>query len=146
MTDTKKIKIYVAAPFDDRLKAKRVAKKFEKAGFEIIHDWWNYDQGSLSEDRLGYEKKCAEEDLNAVLNSDVLYLMNLQKRGEETSGKAVELGIALGHNAVCPHKIVIFAEGIRHTNVFQLLDQVVWVPNSSVVIKRLTEGMPHYGS
>lgn len=128
-------KVYVAAPWINRDRAQRVAKRFEKAGFEIAHDWWNYDAGDKLKPEDPYFKKCAEDDLNAILNCDILYLLNLQERGKETSGKAVELGIVLGHNAVCPHKIAIFAEGIKGTNVFQLLDQVRWVKNSSEVIK-----------
>jgi nucleoside 2-deoxyribosyltransferase len=137
MGEPMKLKVYVAAPWDFKDKAKRTAKKFEKAGLEIAHDWWNYDNPTQDEE---FSKKCAADDLHAVLNCDVLYLLNLQERGKETSGKAVELGIALGHNHLCPHKIRIFAEGIRFTNVFQHLDQVEWVKNSSEAIKELTHG------
>lgn len=133
----KKLKVYIAAPWDDRLKAKRVAKRFEEAGMEISHEWWKFDKGSHIDEDPDYHRKCAEDDLYAVMNCDVFYLLNLQKRGEETSGKAVELGIALGHNQICPHKIMIFAEGIENTNVFHLLRDIKWVKGPGEVIKLL---------
>lgn len=113
------IKIYVAGPWDSRHLAKEAAEKFEAAGFEITHDWWNYD--NISSDDLEKHERYANEDVQAVMRTDVLFLMNLQERGQETSGKAVETGIAL----VMRKRIL--AMGIRYTNIFQYMEEVEWV-------------------
>lgn len=124
------VKIYVAGPWDFRGEAKEAARKFEQAGFEITHDWWSYDD--ISKDDLEKHRKYAQEDMNAVIRADVLFLMNLQERGRETSGKAVETGIALALGKR------ILAMGIKYTNIFQYLNVVEWVTTTEEAIHCLT--------
>lgn len=136
-------KIYVAGPWDFRNKAKEVADKFEAAGHEITHKWWLHDAGVGGLADTEYHRQCAINDVNGVLNADVFYLLNLQERGKETSGKAVELGLALAGQSFFSldkwHNIKIFIEGPYTTNVFQLLNGVQWVTNVEEVIERLME-------
>lgn len=126
-----KVKIYLACPWDSRELAKEAAEKFEAAGFEITHDWWNYD--NISTGDLEKHEEYANEDFRAVQNCDILFLMNLQERGKETSGKAVETGIALAL-----HKRII-GMGIRYTNIFQYLKEVEWVESVDEAIGRLND-------
>lgn len=120
-------KIYVAGPWDSRLLAREAAEKFEGAGFEITHPWWEND--NIPKDDLERHKECANNDAQAVYRADVLFLMNLQERGEETSGKAVETGIALAM------KKRILAMGIRNTNIFHYMDEFEWVNSVEEAIK-----------
>lgn len=81
------MKIYLAAPWAERDLAREVAAKFEAAGHVITKQWWDHcDNDDFAEQ--------ATEDIWGVLNADVLVLLNTQKRGEETSGKAFETGVA----------------------------------------------------
>lgn len=118
------MKVYIAAPWDHRDEADIAAAKFEVEGHTITHKWWDFDVPDLNRTRM---QRCAEQDYNAVIAADVFFLMNLQERGKETSGKAVETGVAL----VCsrewgtPRRLI--AMGVRDTNVFQYLDDFTWV-------------------
>jgi hypothetical protein len=116
-------KIYVAGPWDERDRAAWVAAELVKRGHTITHDWWNYDGGG--DQSQEFLAKCAWDDFRAVMDADVFLLLNTQKRGEETSGKAVELGIALATNLLAPeHDIRIIITGIRMTNLFHYLPEV----------------------
>lgn len=131
-------KVYVACPWHDRDLAKEAARKLEEAGHVISHNWWDYDNGDQVDS--DYHKRCAKDDLNAVMESDVLFLMNLQERGKETSGKAVETGLALALNYIHgPKFIKIFMQGVK-TNVFHCLDDFEYVSGVEEVIEKLMEG------
>lgn len=117
------LRVYIAAPWNDRFYAKMVAEKFIAAGHTITHDWWNYDVPDQDTKRLA---ECAEDDYDAVINADYFFLMNLQKRGEETSGKAVETGIALVCSREWGHPKLI-GMGEQGTNIFQYVDDFEWV-------------------
>ena len=130
-------KVYVACPWHDRDLAKEAAKKLEKAGHTISHPWWDYDNC----DHVGsdYHKQCAQDDLEAVMESDVLFLMNLQERGKETSGKAVETGLALAMNHIHGKGFIkIFMQGPK-TNVFHCLDDFKYVNGVEEIIECLKE-------
>ena len=92
------MRIYVAAPWADRDKAEKFADLLESKplGHTITHKWWiTEEKGSdyaLEEDLF---RRCAIDDFVAIQTADQVIVLNTQKRGEETSGKAVETGIAL---------------------------------------------------
>lgn len=127
-------RIYIGAPWDSRHLAKEAAEKLEAAGHEITHAWWKYDFGESGD--ISTHKACAIADIYGVTDADVLFLMNLQERGKETSGKAVEMGIALTLKRQGT-PIRIFATGIKYTNIFQYLDEVEWVESVEEAIEKL---------
>ena len=107
------MRIYLAAPWADRDKAQEFAeKRLEPIGHTITHKWWVAEEkGSnyaLDEDLF---RRCAIDDFVAIYTADLVVVLNTQKRGEETSGKAVETGIA-----IALHIPVIVVGG--WTNVF----------------------------
>ena len=85
------LKIYLAAPWTDKIIAQNAAEKFREAGFEITSQWLT------SEDTDDPEalKAHALRDISDLLSSNMLVLLNTQERGYETSGQAVETGIAI---------------------------------------------------
>lgn len=137
------MKIYVAGPWDFRDKAREAAEKFEAAGHDITHKWWEHDAGVGGLADSAYHLKCAKDDVKGVLTADVFYMLSLQERGKETSGKAVELGLAIAaqtfFNLDKWHNIRIFSQGFV-TNVFQLLEGIERVENVEEAIGKLKEG------
>ena len=105
-------RIYIAAPWDRRHEMPAIAWQFEEAGYEITHRWWEEDTDIPAELR-----KCAENDWRAVRTADALVVINSQPRGQETSGKAVETGLAIAYG------LPIFVVG-EITNIFHYLPQV----------------------
>lgn len=94
------IKIYVAAPWKDKPLAMETAKTLESQGFFVTSRWINFHEDKPADaSGLAYDKDVlireAAQDVEDVFNCDVLILLNTQKRGEETSGKAVETGMAM---------------------------------------------------
>lgn len=113
------MKVYVAAPWGQREKAASLAERLEKKGHEITHKWWVYEGAAINgmDPDDAFMRRCAEDDFAAVFEADVVVLLNLQERGHETSGKAVETGLALAWSV--PIKMI----GAK-TNVFHYLPQV----------------------
>lgn len=85
------MKIYLAAPWEDKIIAQNAAEKFREAEFEITSQWLTSEETD-DPDTL---KAHALRDINDLLDSNMLVLLNTQERGYETSGKAVETGIAI---------------------------------------------------
>lgn len=110
-------RVYVAGPWAQRDEVAIIAKGIEEAGHEITRKWWLYEAGNEEYDKL---REQAQADFDAVLSADVMFLCNWQKRGEETSGKAVEQGIALMN---C---IPIIGIGHSFTNIFHVMDDYTW--------------------
>ena len=113
------LRIYVAAPWSNRDVAATVARQLRDKGHVITHDWWSYEgeatNGMDPDDK--FMKQCADDDYRAVRTADLLLLLNLQDRGKETSGKAVETGLALAWG------IPIIMVGSK-TNVFHYLPDI----------------------
>ena len=108
-------RIYIAGPWDIREMMPAIARRFEDQGFEITKRWWEHDTDDPNELR-----ECAVADMRGVRTADVFVVINSQKRGEETSGKAVETGLALAYG------IPIILVGER-SNIFHHLDEVAIV-------------------
>jgi hypothetical protein len=121
-------KVYIAAPWADRKLAEWAAGEFEKAGHKITHDWWNHDGPQNDHQFL---QKCAIDDFMAVEDADALVLYNTQKRGEETSGKQVEFGLALAWGKQ------IYVIGERWTNVFHLMPDVVFAHSVEAILGQI---------
>jgi len=114
------IKIYIAAPWAEKAYAKEVSKDFRAAGFDVVSRWIDFHEGTSSDglqlDPVKLQRE-ALNDIEDVMAADILVLLNLQARGTETSGKAVETGMALAMG-----KDVVMVGG--PTNVFHFLDTV----------------------
>lgn len=111
--------VYVACPWDLKEQAKAAAKRFKAAGWTIASHWFNYTgSGDIANPTQFREE--ALRDVEEVINSDLLVLLNLQKRGEETSGKAVETGLAIA----CGIPVIVVG---GWTNVFHFLPDVTMV-------------------
>ena len=86
------IAVYIAGPWVERPVARSVREKCKAAGLEVTSRWLDFS-GDSHDPQVFLEE--ALNDYDDVRRADVLLLLNLQKRGEETSGKAVETGMAL---------------------------------------------------
>lgn len=113
------MKIYVAAPFINKVEAAEAKSKFEAAGFDVTSRWIVEDLGLTNEDvgkpeHMGTLQQRAIEDYEDVQAADVFVILNLGK----SEGKATELGVAytLG--------IPVVLVGPRQGNIFYLLPGV----------------------
>ena len=84
--------VYICGPWAERPVARSVREKCRAAGLEVTSRWLDF-LGDSHDPKILLEE--ALNDCDDVRRADVLLLLNLQKRGEETSGKAVETGMAL---------------------------------------------------
>jgi len=108
------MKIYVAGPWKRREECKEAARKLQAAG-HVLTSRWLWEHG----DSTDPARRCmeAQHDLEDVLASDVLVLMNL----EMSEGKSVEQGYALAH------EIPIIGVGVPGSNIFHHLPAYLWV-------------------
>jgi nucleoside 2-deoxyribosyltransferase len=118
-------KVYIAAPWPERQQAKDLAERLEKKGYKITHKWWEYEGEAPNgmDPNADFMESCALDDWRAVEDADFFVLLNLQDRGKETSGKAVETGIALANMKE------IHMVGPK-TNVFHYLESYVYLYKS----------------
>lgn len=110
------MRIYVAAPWSDRDKAKGLGDQLETFGHEITHKWW-IDEGKGYNGDEDHYRQCAINDFVAIQTADKVIILNTQPRGEETSGKAVEMGLAIAFQV----PVVVVGEW---TNVFHFFPGV----------------------
>lgn len=114
----RKISVYLASPWADKEQTKIYAQQFREAGLNVVSRWHDFHEDKPT-DGLQYDvdvlMKEALADVEDVLACDIFVLFNTQPRGQETSGKAVETGVAI---AACKG-IVLVGE---RTNVFHYLD------------------------
>lgn len=122
-------KVYIAAPWPDRLLARAVAQKVRDLGYVITHHWWAFEAGDEDHRKL---QELAALDFNGIAKADIFVLLNFQKKGEETSGKAVETGIALTLGL----PIMLIGE---RTNIFHYLPSVVVYPGIDAALASLDE-------
>lgn len=85
---------YLAAPWAEKEYAKTVRDKCVEAGINITSRWLDFPTGGDMHD-VETLKTESVHDFEDVAAADMLLLLNMQKRGEETSGKAVETGMAI---------------------------------------------------
>ena len=114
-----RVTCYVAAPWAERPLSAKAAEELEAAGFVVTSRWIDKHLPKTSESGLDFDpailKVEATNDAEDVFNADIFILLNTQKRGEETSGKAVETGMAMAWG-----KPVILVG--PETNIFHFLD------------------------
>lgn len=101
----KQVRFYIAASYDDKEIAKKIALYFEdKYGWICTCYWWTHIKVNEF-DRLSF----AAEDLKSVKDSDLFFMYNSEKK---TGGKMVEMGIALAIG------IPVYIIGKKITTVF----------------------------
>lgn len=120
------IPIYLAAPWSERDQLTPIIDKLFKAGFYPTEPWWSHEDTSDPQELI----EQAKLDARGVLRADAFILLNTQPRGQETTGKAVEMGIALAE------RIPIILVGER-TNVFHYLPSVTVVSSIEEAIDEL---------
>lgn len=113
-----RMKVYIATAWTNKDQAKEARTKLLEAGLEVNSRWLDV-QGSVGGMGSPLDKMVTEanHDWEDVVNADVFLLLNNQKRGEETSGKAVETGMALQSKK----KVIMVGEP---SNIFHLLSEV----------------------
>ena len=120
------MKVYLAAPWNTRHAAHRLAQTIREAGHEITshwHDDW-LDQDTTDPATLCQE---AQTDFADVIRSEVVLVWNTEK----SEGKAVEQGIA-----IC-FEIPVIVTGETRTNVFQYLAGFSLVPTVEAALEEI---------
>lgn len=124
-----KPKIYVAAPWVNKAAAKAFRDDLVTAGYEVTSRWLdlhvggNNDLATVDHARL---KEEALNDIDDIINADILILLNSQDRGQESTGKAVETGVAIMTNK----GIIVVGD---RTNVFHYLGMPVVPTNEDAI-------------
>ena len=119
------MKVYIAAPYPERLAAQALLRWIESAGDEVTSTWLR------EEDTL--DDFHAQLDLDDVARADVLLAFNPKAYAEAgTGGRHVELGYALALG-----KPVVLL-GSR-TNIFHHLDRIVAVDGVDAMLAALAE-------
>lgn len=111
------MKVYLAAPWRQQARARRVAEFFESAGMEITSSWLSHAPGGDSAGTgvpVRELQEQAHRDISDILRSDYMIVLNYEK----SEGKAVETGIALQAG------ITVVSVGPR-SNIFQTLTHQV---------------------
>ena len=127
------MRIYIAAPWADRPRATAFAERLEARGHTITHKWW-VDEEKETNYKLDkvYFRQCAIDDFVAIHTAERVVVLNTQKRGEETSGKAVETGIALALQI----PVIVVGEW---TNVFHYFPGVRLVESEEEALEAIRE-------
>lgn len=107
------LNVYIAAAWDEKDYAKEVRAQLDKAGIGCTSSWLDFEGDEHDPVVLRRE---ALNDWADVLKGNALVLLNTQKRGEETTGHAIETGIAL------QAQIPIYMLG-EPTTVFHYIEQ-----------------------
>lgn len=121
------MRIYVAAPWIDRDRARDVAKQLTEMGHTVTHNWWDHDFPWEDHPNL---QKCAQDDVKAVRTADFVLLLNSSK----SEGKAVEQGLAIAYNI----PIAAVDLGSDSKNVFHHLPNYIWFKSVEEAIERLS--------
>lgn len=121
------MKVYIAGPWLRKDAAREARAKLLEAGIECTSRWIDFEGGG-GDTKIFQEE--AINDMSDVRSSDALLLLNLQKRGEETSGKATETGMALA----LEKKVVMVGEP---SNIFHYLPEVIRCSSVEEAIKCL---------
>ena len=108
--------VYVAAKFQEKIRAKKFMSIVQTMGHHLTHDWTNEDSNSVPpEQRDMYHFVCAMNDLNGALGAEVLVLLG----HPDVKGALVEFGIALGRGAT-----ILVVDHEKCMNIFFHCDQV----------------------
>lgn len=134
------MKVYVAAKWEERERARNFMRSVRLLGHVITHDWTHEtDEGLSGAGRHRYLGSCATSDLQAVRDCDVLVLLH----NPQCRGAYVELGIALGLAKVV---IVVGSprlESAEHLPVFYWLPSVLHAALEHTALAALSRDPEH---
>ena len=130
-------KIYVASPWVDKSIAHEAKIKLEAEGFVVTSRWIvDHLDKPATQSGLEFDPEIlireATHDVEDIFKCDILILLNTQKRGEETSGKAVETGMAMAWLK----PVIVVGE---RSNVFHWLMPVVSTLEEAIALIRSWE-------
>ena len=117
-------RIYLAAPWINKVEALAAQQAFEDAGYRTTSRWIT---AHSDEDTNLTEQ--AVQDLEDILQADILVILNLDK----SEGKATEMGFALGMGM----PVILIGDTSR--NIFYHLPQIVRVDNVEEAIGAVPE-------
>lgn len=124
--------IYIAAPFDQRDRAKRVKEQLEAAGHVTTSTWISSHLDNLDELDSESAMHEANHDAEGVLRSEIMVFLN----GESTSGGMhVEMGIAIAASKS------ILLVGPR-TSIFHHLPNVKQIDADADIVDRINRLFP----
>lgn len=107
------MKVYVAGKFEETVAVRAAQQALRDLGHEITHDWTQEDATGMEGDVLkAYYQKCAVQDYEGVLYSDVVLVLNHPK----LFGGASEMGMALAWG----RPVYVVNPQIRHNIFFDL--------------------------
>jgi nucleoside 2-deoxyribosyltransferase len=71
------MKVYVAAKFEAKNLVRQIYQILEGAGHTITHNWTHEDDTHCEtfDERIAYQQRCAQSDLQGVRDADVLVLV-----------------------------------------------------------------------
>jgi nucleoside 2-deoxyribosyltransferase len=119
------MKVYVAAPWVCKDKARNVGRLLTAAGFEITEEWWDHPEvpGYLKDATNPELRGQAINDIHGVVKADLFILLNLQV----SEGKAVETGMAI----LLGLPIILYG---GKSNLFHYCDEVYEVDSISQIL------------
>lgn len=111
------VRIYLAAPWEAKPQAKEARETLREAGFVVDCRWIDLhtDVDTKHPDLDKFKAEQALNDVEDLINSDILILLNISK----SEGKAVETGMALASG----RPVILVGE---RTNIFH------WLPITKV--------------
>lgn len=114
------MRIYIAAPWKDKLLMPAIADRVEGAGHEITHKWWLVEDVPESVRTVQLLREQAIKDITGVKTADLVLVLNTAK----SEGKSLEQGVAIGDNKPI---VIVGKRGEFSMNVFHYLDNYRWV-------------------
>ncbi len=164
------MKIYVASSWKCRRRIKAMwIDKLEEMGHEITHDWTIMEDERL--DTIGnplrdlnYHRKCAEADIQGVIDADLLLvIMDSPIKIYSYRGTFTEIGIRIGANRILKNEgkkqapIILYNpwidsddinEMIKHSrtvsNVFFWSDDITRVMTGNAVFREIEKHCPSH--
>jgi nucleoside 2-deoxyribosyltransferase len=117
------MKVYVAAKFEDKLRAREVMDTFRKAGDTITYDW--------TEDNSAFNEAQAKADLAGVEEADIF--VGIFEKDLAYCGALVEMGMAIANDI----PVYLLGSQLDNKCIFTLLRGVERINNvESICSKR----------
>lgn len=125
------MKVYLAAPYKDKLLMPAIGERVEGAGHMITHKWWTVKETKEGDwNSPNILRQQAVNDVHGVKNADLVVVFNTAK----SEGKSFEQGVAVTENKPI---VIVGKRGEVSMNVFHYLDNYRWVENLSEALEVL---------
>lgn len=131
------MRIYVAAPFGDRDKAKAVADLLEERGATITEDWWHEKKdNSIDVDDVKFGRERAQADVNGVLTADMLVALVPKEGG---CGMWWECGMALA-SGIPVVRIPLEGLEVPHRTIFDYITPTASLTKVLEIVEKRCKG------